>query len=126
LAARFPCNEARSFLLTMGMQVRPLFIPLKTEYFNAFLTGQKNEELRLYGPRWNERTCPPGRRVILSKGYGKQYRIEGTIWEFRVRDANTFGSTYKASVHKLYGTLDKPIAEIRIRIDQPVTDSEHQ
>lgn len=61
--------------------------------------------------------------VVLSKGYGKQHRVEGMIWEFRVRDANTFGSTYKASVLNLYGTLDKPIAEIRIRLDQWTKDS---
>ena len=98
--------------------MKDLFLPLKTEYFNAFLSGQKHEELRLYGPRWNEKTCPPGRRVVISKGYGKHHRITGVIWEFRVRDAKTFGSTYKASVLKIYGTLDKPIAEIRIALDR--------
>ena len=45
-----------------------LFIPLKTAYFEAFRAGTKTVEFRLYGPRWNERTCPVGRSVVLSKG----------------------------------------------------------
>ena len=54
---------------------KPLFIPLKTEYFEAFLRGEKKTEYRAYGPRWNFKTCQEGRLVILSKGYGKQYRL---------------------------------------------------
>lgn len=61
-----------------GATVRPLFIPLKTEYFQAFADGSKREELRRYGPRWNERTCCVGRDVVLSKGYSKQARK--AIW----------------------------------------------
>ena len=48
--------------------VKPLFIPLKAEYYDQFATGEKRDELRLYGPRWNECTCPVGRPVILSRG----------------------------------------------------------
>lgn len=50
----------------------PVFIPLKTEYYEAFCDGSKTVEYRQYGPRWNERTCQVGRRVTISKGYGKQ------------------------------------------------------
>ncbi len=98
--------------------MKPLFIPLNTEFYEAFLSGDKGSELRLYGPRWNENTCPVGRGVILSKGYGKQNRITGVIREFHKRDARTFGKTYQGSIMKIYGTLDKPIAEIRISLDQ--------
>lgn len=63
----------------------PLFIPLKTAYFEAFRAGTKTIEFRLYGPRWNERTCPVGRPVVLSKGYGKRDRLQGVITEFRKR-----------------------------------------
>jgi len=55
--------------------MKPIFIPLKTEYYEAFEDGSKTEELRLYGPRWNEKTCTVGRQVILSKGYGKYARL---------------------------------------------------
>ena len=96
--------------------MKPLFIPLRTEFFEAFLRGDKRSELRLYGPRWNERTCPPGRPVILSKGYGKAHRLNAVISVFLKRDARTFGSTYQASILSIFGTLDKPIAEIRLEV----------
>ena len=32
--------------------MKPLFIPLKAEFFNAFERGEKTAEYRVYGPRW--------------------------------------------------------------------------
>lgn len=58
-----------------------LFIPLETRWFNAFQDGIKNTELRQFGPRWNERTCPVGRPVVLSRGYAGA-RLTGTIVGF--------------------------------------------
>lgn len=60
-------------------QARPLFIPLKAEWFSAFARGEKDTEYRQRGPRWNLDTCAIGRRVILSCGYGKAKRLGGTI-----------------------------------------------
>jgi len=102
----------------MSTTMKPLFIPLKSEFYDGFLSGDKRSELRLYGPRWNERTCPAGRAVILSKGYGKRNRITGVICQFLKRDARTFGSTYQNEILRCYGTLDKPIAELRIKLDE--------
>jgi hypothetical protein len=96
---------------------KPLFIPLKAEYFDAFCSGHKREELRVYGPRWNERTCAPGRRVILSRGYGKRARLSGVIWKFKRQHASTFGSTYRQSIERIYGTLDMLIACISIDVE---------
>jgi len=62
---------------------KPLFIPLKTQYYAAFAEGRKTEEYRLYGPRSNERTCHLGRQVTLSRGYGKQNRLTAVITGFR-------------------------------------------
>ncbi len=64
---------------TLRGQERPLFIPIKTEYFNAFLNGTKNTEYRKEGRMWNLGVCRTGRRVVLSKGYGKQHRLTGII-----------------------------------------------
>lgn len=47
----------------------PLFVPLRTEWFRAFESGEKTVEYRAYGPRWNETTCYVGRPVTLSHGY---------------------------------------------------------
>jgi len=65
--------------------VKPLFISLKTEYFEAFKAGTKDTEYRRHGSRWNEDVCQVGRPVTLSKGYGKSERLSGVITGFEVR-----------------------------------------
>lgn len=96
-------------------KLKPLFIPLNTEFYEAFKNGSKTEELRAYGPRWHEETCRPGREVILSKGYGKNNRMIGEIFSFKRQHGSTFGSTYRNSIIKIYGTLDIDIACISIK-----------
>lgn len=96
--------------------MKPLFIPLKREYFEMFARGEKTSELRLYGPRWNEKTCALGRAVVLSLGYGKQHRLTGCITGFQVCNASSFYGTTRASIQAIFGTLDKPIAEIRLSV----------
>ncbi|AHF91608.1 RNA-binding protein [Opitutaceae bacterium TAV5] len=66
---------------------KPLFIPLKREFFEAFKRGEKRNEYRIYGPCWNERTCRISRAVVLSLGYGKQHRLKGRITSFGVNTA---------------------------------------
>lgn len=63
-------------------ELRPLFIPLRSEYFEAFERGVKTTEFRPYGPRWNGDTCCPGRKVVLSCGYGKSRRLNGRVVSF--------------------------------------------
>ena len=65
--------------------MKPLFIPLKTEYFEAFKAGTKDTEYRRHGQRWNEDVCQVGRPVVLSKGYGKAERLPAVITGFEVR-----------------------------------------
>lgn len=48
---------------------RPLFIPLMGVWFDAFARGVKRHEWRRLGKRWHPAICPPGRAVILSRGY---------------------------------------------------------
>lgn len=66
------------------MNEKPLFIPLKTQFYEAFCDGTKTTEYRRAGNRWNEATCRIGRRVVISKGYGKQSRRSGVVAGFRV------------------------------------------
>ncbi len=94
--------------------MKPLFIPLKTEFYEAFKRGDKTEELRKYGPRWNEKTCVPGREVILSKGYGKKNRLIGRIWRFKCQSGKLFGSSYRESIREIYGSENVLIACISI------------
>lgn len=51
------------------MMEKPLFIPLKTQWFRQFESGYKTIEYRAYGPRWNEKTCRVGRPATISHGY---------------------------------------------------------
>ena len=100
--------------------MKPLFVPLKTVYFDAFANGSKTDELRRYGPRWNEETCKPGREVILSKGYGKHARLKGRIRKFKRQHGSLFGSSDKAGIENVYGTLDVEIACISITDVEPL------
>lgn len=101
------------------LQVKPLFIPLKTKHYEAFADGSKLEELRLYGPRWNETTCKLGRDVVLSKGYGKYARMTGKICFFVKIHGSTLSPKNKAAVQEIYGTLDVLIALIGIEELRP-------
>lgn len=66
----------------MKTDCKPLFIPLKAVFFDAFKAGTKTVEYRLRGPRWNAETCRVGRPVVLSRGYGKQHRLTGVVSAF--------------------------------------------
>lgn len=61
---------------------KPLFVALAGAYYDAFERGEKTVEYRVHGPRWNERTCRPGRPVVLSRGYGRARRLTGVITGF--------------------------------------------
>jgi hypothetical protein len=76
--------------------VKPLFFPLKTEFFRQFQSGTKTTEYRRYGALWNERTCRVGRSVVLSHGYGKQSRLTGVVvgFEKRVMDSPDWLACY--------------------------------
>lgn len=62
--------------------MKPLFIPLKKEWFEQFKSGIKTTEYRLYGPRWHEGTIIPGRKATLSLGYNGA-RINATVIKLR-------------------------------------------
>jgi len=96
------------------MKERPLFIPLKTEFFLAFKSGSKKHEYRLYGPRWNERTCRVGRAVVLSKGYGKHERLCGTVKSFTKHAEPP--KEQCAALERCFGQIYEPIADIEIEV----------
>jgi hypothetical protein len=62
--------------------MKPLFIPLKTEWFRQFEAGTKTIEYRAYGPRWNETTCLMGRAAVVSHGYSGK-RLHRTVTGFK-------------------------------------------
>ncbi|GEM_PF-1259075 len=103
----------------MVSKMKPLFIPLRNEYFKAFQSGNKTDELRKYGPRWNEGTCIVGRGVTLSNGYGKNGRMKGCVWRFKKQRGSLFRRIYKEEIQAVFGTLNIDIACISITGIQP-------
>ena len=99
------------------MSVKPLFIPLKTEFFNAFASGSKTVEFRQYGARWNEKTCSIGRAVVLSKGYGKTHRLTGVVCGFSADKDPTLTDDWR----KCYGRSEGFAACIHIKLDEVAT-----
>jgi hypothetical protein len=67
---------------------RPLFIPLRREFFDAFARGEKAEEWRRHGPGWNASSCRIGRPVTLALGYRGTRRLSGIITRFRIAPAS--------------------------------------
>lgn len=67
------------------MTEKPLFIPLRTQWFREFEAGTKDTEYRAYGPRWNENTCRVGRKATISHGYSGK-RLERVVESFAVLD----------------------------------------
>lgn len=64
--------------------MKPLFIPLKKEWYLRFKDGSKTIEYRAYGPRWNEKTCYQGREAVLSNGYTNKNSLHAVIDQFEV------------------------------------------
>ena len=93
--------------------IKPLFIPLKRAYFEALKAGTKTEEFRPFGPRWNGQTCPVGRQVVLSLGYGKQNRLTGRVAGFRASVEPTQTQAWK----DCYGDRKGMAACIKIELD---------
>lgn len=67
--------------------IRPLFVPLRRQWWEAFRDGSKRIEWRVYGGRWNRQRCHRGRRVILSLGYSGA-RLLGTVVRTRCVSAD--------------------------------------
>lgn len=98
---------------------KSLFIPLKTEFYEAFERGEKAQEYRKYGPGWNEKTCAIGRPVVLSKGYGKGARLGGRVASFERRHGSSFTGAAAESIARVFGSCDVEIACIGITVARP-------
>lgn len=81
--------------------MKPLFIPIKKEYFNAFKDGTKKHEFRL-GSKWSKNNCVIGREVTLSKGYGTQERLSGVITSFEIVKVDSLSNDDACACRKLY------------------------
>jgi hypothetical protein len=98
------------------MSDKPLFIPLKVEYFDAFRDGRKRTEYRIYGKRWNHDTCYPGRAVTLSRGYGIKARLRGRVARLNVWPVDGLEDSARTAFLACYGRADVMVAAIDIEI----------
>jgi hypothetical protein len=75
------------------MTQRVLFLPLKAEYFDAIVSGEKRLEFRQATPYWVKRLDGRSFDVIeITKGYparGDTIRRNRRIWRGYVRDTIT-------------------------------------
>lgn len=94
------------------MTDKPLFIPLRAKYFEAFERGEKDTEYRADLRRWNARTCYPGRAVTLSYGYGNVRRLRGVIAGFEI-----VGPDADPAIAEVYPGKHE-IAAIRIKLNE--------
>jgi hypothetical protein len=76
---------------------RPLFVPLLGVWFDAFERGEKFDEWRRAGSRWNTERCYPGRAVTLSRGYNGR-RLSARIADVAIRKSSDLPSAFR-----LYG-----------------------
>lgn len=81
--------------------MNPLFLPLNAEHFDAFKAGTKPAEYRILGGKFNQQQIVQGRRVVLSRGYGKKDRMTGIIGQVQI---------------KLFSALNEPLRNILIKI----------
>jgi len=98
--------------------MKPLFIPLKREFYDAFQRLEKRTEYRRPGGPWNERTCRPGRPVVLSCGYGKARRMKGIVTWFAVRAVRGLAPRDRRDVRRCYGHIPE-VAAIGISLSEP-------
>ncbi|MGK7903867.1 MAG: hypothetical protein AB4352_21170 [Hormoscilla sp.] len=95
--------------------MKPIFIPLKSEYYQTFLNGSKRIEYRRAGVgQFTLAKCIPGREVTLSKGYSKRDRIKGTI----VRSWIERHKHPTGAIAACYGTEQIDIIAIEIAVDR--------
>ena len=94
--------------------MKPIFIPLKRQYFEAFRSGRKRIEYRKVGGQFTEANCSPGREVTLSLGYGTRNRFRGTVLRSWVKhhDRPT------GEIADCYGTEPIEILAIEILVDR--------
>lgn len=83
-----------------------LFVPLKSEFFQAFKDREKEWELRGVNDQFNQNTVEEERVVELRKGYSGN-----SIWGF-VEDIRTFDSIDEVADHIPFQKID-PAAESR-------------
>ena len=94
-----------------------LFVPLKTEFYDKIKSGEKLEEFRLYGSKWNEKTCALGRGITFSKGYGKHERMYGTVTGYSDQTLSSLDDKNEKAILSCYGKIEGYTSIARIKFE---------
>lgn len=73
--------------ITHQSQIKRLFVPLASQPFRWFESGEKRWELRRFGRQFNDKRVCIGREVELRRGYSTQDSIWGEINSVVVADS---------------------------------------
>lgn len=102
------------------MSEKPLFVPLQSRWYFAFEHRIKKFEVRIYGPRWNEKTCRVGRDAVLSRGYGKANRLAAEVVSFeKLKSYKDLPDPYRGEFLEVFGDRDDEIAFIGLDVKGP-------
>jgi hypothetical protein len=81
------------------MRDKPLWIPLRKEYFLAFERGEKTIEYRRHCPQWSGKHVYPGRPALLGNGYsGRRLHAVVVKLETKVMDSQIYGPQVRLSL----------------------------
>jgi ASC-1-like (ASCH) protein len=102
-------------------------VPLSTEPFEWFKSGQKQWELRKYGRQFTEKHVFTGRFVELRKGYSTDQALWGTIDEvFTFDDLNSvFSRIDYRKIIPTVGSKEDAIKRTKDLLDISTTDSKY-
>ena len=104
---------------------KPLFIPLKTEYYEKFERGEKTKEFRRGSDkRWSAKHCYEGRAAVLSKGYGKQSRLDAVVAKHELLPLYMLAQSNISDFIACYGPDEKTVNVISFKsIKARLTDN---
>lgn len=88
---------------------KPLFIPLNATYYDEFAAGIKTREYRFATGPWNLTNVYTGRRVTLSRGYGKKNRLTGVVENVWLIPYYSLPVDMQFTAFKLYGHKIQPL-----------------
>lgn len=87
-----------------NIENKPLFVALKTKFYEQFKYGLKRYELRKLNSNFNAQTCKIGKAVILSKGYGNHERLGCYITSYKEVNGSDLPLNMQKSAREVYGT----------------------
>ena len=94
-----------------------LEIKVFEKYFEQWIDRKKKYEMRIYGEKWNEKTCRVGKKAIIRCGSKGLSSVSGVISGFSVVEACDLPQSDQDTIKEIWGTIDLTMACIEINIE---------